>query len=143
MPTSRRLDTLPYRSMRPSVGSVMRLRIFSNVDLPAPFFPIKPTTSDSPIVKPTSLSAQSTSFWALASRRRNGALRISASCSRRTRYAVASPRRYIFPTPCATMRSAMSDDVREDPLGLFEVDDAGDEEHDGDDAAGQIGRAQL
>ena len=43
---------------RPSVGSVIRERIFSSVDLPAPFRPMMPTTSPGFTSKLTSLSAQ-------------------------------------------------------------------------------------
>src|ERR1700751_6303855 len=44
--------------IRPSVGSVILLRIFSRVDLPAPFRPIMPTTSPCLTLNDTSLSAQ-------------------------------------------------------------------------------------
>src|SRR3954451_23727705 len=70
MPTSRRLETRPNRSMRPSVGSVMRLRIFSSVDFPAPFFPIRPITSARPMLNEMSFNAQNGS-----ARRRRRALR--------------------------------------------------------------------
>ena len=42
VPTSSRLATRPRMLMRPLVGSVMRLRIFSRVDLPAPLRPMMP-----------------------------------------------------------------------------------------------------
>ena len=45
VPTSSRLATRPRISMRPWVGSVMRLRIFRSVLLPAPLRPMMPTTS--------------------------------------------------------------------------------------------------
>ena len=45
MPTSSRLATRPRRDHAPRVGSVMRLRIFNKVDLPAPFRPMMPSTS--------------------------------------------------------------------------------------------------
>ena len=47
MPTSSRLATRPRNVTRPSVGSVMRLRIFSSVLLPAPLRPMMPRTSPS------------------------------------------------------------------------------------------------
>ena len=40
-----RADAAPDRAPRPSVGSVMRDRIFSSVVLPAPFRPMMPSTS--------------------------------------------------------------------------------------------------
>ena len=43
---------------RPDVGSVMRVRTFSSVDLPAPFLPMTPTISPCSTVNDTSLSAQ-------------------------------------------------------------------------------------
>ena len=45
----------------PSVGGVIRVSILRSVDLPAPFLPMKPTTSPSSTVNETSLSAQSSS----------------------------------------------------------------------------------
>ena len=45
MPTSSRLATRPRNETRPSVGSVIRLKIFSNVLLPAPLRPMMPRTS--------------------------------------------------------------------------------------------------
>src|SRR5262249_59036417 len=42
----------------PSVGSVIRLRIFSRVDLPAPLRPMIPTTSPRSISKEMSFRAQ-------------------------------------------------------------------------------------
>jgi hypothetical protein len=45
VPTSRRLATRPRSRARPFVGSVMRDRIFSSVDLPAPLRPMIPTIS--------------------------------------------------------------------------------------------------
>jgi hypothetical protein len=53
VPTSRRLDTRPCMVILPSVGSVMRARIFRSVLLPAPFLPMMPTTSPSSISKDT------------------------------------------------------------------------------------------
>ena len=51
----------PSDTNRPSVGSVIRLRIFSRVDLPAPLRPIMPTTSPCLTSKETSLRAQKSS----------------------------------------------------------------------------------
>ena len=48
----------PAQIAPPFVGSVIRLRIFSNVDLPAPFRPMMPSTSPRLTSKLTSLSAQ-------------------------------------------------------------------------------------
>ena len=61
VPTSSKLATRPRRCTRPSVGSVMRLRIFSSVLLPAPFRPMMPTTSPRLTSKETSFSAQKSS----------------------------------------------------------------------------------
>ena len=58
VPTSSRLRTRPRSSALPDVGSVIRLRIFSKVDLPAPFRPMIPTTSPGMISKLTSSSAR-------------------------------------------------------------------------------------
>ena len=45
VPTSSSVATRPRSSMRPSVGSVIRASSLSSVLLPAPFGPIRPTTS--------------------------------------------------------------------------------------------------
>ena len=45
MPTSSRLATRPRMVTRPRVGSVIRLRIFNSVLLPAPLRPMMPSTS--------------------------------------------------------------------------------------------------
>src|SRR2546423_9791219 len=58
--------------MRPSVGSVMRLRILSRVDLPAPLRPMMPTTSPCLTSKETSLRAQKSSEEARADDRTTG-----------------------------------------------------------------------
>ena len=58
MPTSSRLDTRPLTTAVPRVGCVIRDRIFSSVDLPAPLEPMIPTVSPLLISKETSLSAQ-------------------------------------------------------------------------------------
>ena len=71
------------RSARPSVGSVMRERIFSSVLLPAPLRPIRPTTS--PCLN-------------LEARRRAAPRTRSSSRSRRRR---APPRRSISPDALA------------------------------------------
>jgi len=47
--------------MRPEVGGVMRDRIFSRVDLPAPLRPMMPTTSPGSMEKETSRNAQNSS----------------------------------------------------------------------------------
>jgi hypothetical protein len=52
----------PKVSARPLVGSVMRERIFSSVDFPAPLRPMIPTTSPCFTSKETSLSAQRSSL---------------------------------------------------------------------------------
>ena len=61
VPTSSRLATRPLMVTRPAVGSVMRERIFSSVDLPAPLRPMMPTTSPRLTSKETSFSAQNSS----------------------------------------------------------------------------------
>ena len=58
VPTSSRLPTRPRIVARPSVGVVMRVRILSSVDLPAPFLPMTPSTSPSRTSNETSRSAQ-------------------------------------------------------------------------------------
>ena len=45
VPTSSSEPTRPVTSAQPVVGSVIRERIFSSVLLPAPLWPIRPTTS--------------------------------------------------------------------------------------------------
>ena len=87
VPTSSRLPTRPRISARPAVGEVIRVRIFSSVDLPAPFRPITPTTSPSATSKDTSLRAQSSgsswcSRWRCVARRAATAIE-----SRRVPYA--------------------------------------------------------
>ncbi len=70
VPTSRMLPTRPRIIALPSVGGVIRVSSLRSVDLPAPFLPMKPTTSPSSISKDTSLSAQSSSSeWSTCSRR--------------------------------------------------------------------------
>ena len=49
VPTSSSEPTRPASSARPSVGSVIRERTFSSVDLPAPLRPTMPTTSPASI----------------------------------------------------------------------------------------------
>ena len=61
VPTSRSEPTRPRRRATPSVGSVIRLRIFSSVDLPAPLRPMMPTASPWLISNETSFSAQKSS----------------------------------------------------------------------------------
>ena len=61
VPTSSRLATRPAMVTRPSLGSVMRDRIFSSVDLPAPLRPMMPSTSPRLTSKLTSFSAQNSS----------------------------------------------------------------------------------
>ena len=61
MPTSNKLATRPRIRTRPVVGSVIWLRIFNSVDLPAPFLPLMPTTSPCLTSKLTSLRAQKSS----------------------------------------------------------------------------------
>ena len=55
-------ETRPYTFASPDVGSVMRERIFNNVDLPAPFLPMIPSTSPSFTSKEISRRAQMTSL---------------------------------------------------------------------------------
>ena len=58
VPTSSSEATRPRSRAVPPVGSTIRLRIFSSVDLPAPLRPTMPTTSPRPTSNETSLSAQ-------------------------------------------------------------------------------------
>src|SRR5207244_2135069 len=59
--SSSKLATRPRKVTLPSVGSVIRERIFSKVDLPAPFRPMMPTTSPRLTSKDTSFRAQKSS----------------------------------------------------------------------------------
>lgn len=61
VPTSSRLPTRPARSARPRVGAVIRVRIFSRVDLPAPLRPMMPSAVPGATSKLTSASARHTS----------------------------------------------------------------------------------
>ncbi len=70
VPTSRMLPTRPRIVAVPLVGGVIRVRILSSVDLPAPFRPMKPTTSPSSISNETSCRAQISSWWACTCRRK-------------------------------------------------------------------------
>ena len=75
MPASNKLALRPLIETRPVVGSVIRLRIFSNVDMPAPLRPMMLTTSPCLISKETSLSAQKSSDCGLRiAKKRFGAL---------------------------------------------------------------------
>jgi hypothetical protein len=58
VPTSSRLPTRPRMIARPTVGAVIRVRILSSVDLPAPLRPMTPRTSPSRTLKLTSRNAQ-------------------------------------------------------------------------------------
>src|SRR5207302_63753 len=76
VPTSSRLPTRPRTSARPSVGSVIRDRIFSSVLLPAPLWPMTPSTSPGATSTETSRRAQmvlSTGFGGCERKRRTGA----------------------------------------------------------------------
>ena len=59
-------DAAAERRRGRSVGSVMRLRIFSSVLLPAPLRPMMPTTSPGSTSNDTSRSAQKSSIVRLA-----------------------------------------------------------------------------
>ncbi len=65
VPTSSSEPTRPSSVTCPSVGSVMRLRIFSSVLLPAPLRPMMPTTSPRLTSKQTSLRAQKELAWSI------------------------------------------------------------------------------
>ena len=58
VPTSSSEPTRPRTRTWPSVGGVIRERILSRVDLPAPLRPMMPTTSPSATSKDTLRSAQ-------------------------------------------------------------------------------------
>ncbi len=68
VPTSSRLPTRPRITALPCVGVVMRVRIFSSVDFPAPLGPITPITSPCSTPKETSRSAQIVSAGGRCSR---------------------------------------------------------------------------
>src|SRR2546423_14420525 len=61
VPTSKSEPTRPFTSTSPSVGAVMRERIFKSVDFPAPLRPMMPTTSPRLTSKETSFRAQNVS----------------------------------------------------------------------------------
>jgi len=61
VPTSSRLATRPLMVTRPRVGSMMRLRILSPVDLPAPVRPVMPRAFAGLNVVVMSLNAQNSS----------------------------------------------------------------------------------
>ena len=95
----------------PSVGSVMRLSIFSRVLLPAPLRPTIPTTSPWSMLKDTSRSAQKS-----VSRRFSVARRFIHAKGARTAASIAwripsledarwRPSAYRFPSPSMTMAS--------------------------------------
>ncbi len=62
VPTSRSDATRPRISTRPSVGAVIRERIFNNVLLPAPFGPMMPTICPRSTSKDTCRNAQTGTF---------------------------------------------------------------------------------
>src|SRR5215831_14581511 len=95
--------------MYPFVGGVMRERIFRSVLLPAPFGPMMPTTSPTPTLKVTSLSAQNVVVSDEAPprrfRRRNGAPIIETSDSRKFADATDCPIAYRLLTPAILIAS--------------------------------------
>src|SRR5262249_164232 len=109
---------------RPSVGSVIRHRTFSSVDLPAPFRPMTPSVSPRLTSKDMSLSAQnssyferspapdkwSTSFEARDLSHRPGADSFSAIASRRAAYLCRWPwREILYFLPRVSARITISD----------------------------------
>ena len=71
VPTSSRLPTRPRMTALPRVGVVIRVRILSSVDLPAPFGPMMPSTSPCSTEKETSSRAQISSALGRCSRCRS------------------------------------------------------------------------
>src|ERR1043165_8698726 len=53
-----RVTSLPSKAMRPVVGSVSPARQLKNVDLPAPFGPIRPMISPSPMARSAPATAR-------------------------------------------------------------------------------------
>ena len=99
MPTSSNDPTRPRIVALPSVGVVIRVRIFSSVDLPAPFGPMMPISSPSCASKDTSRTAQivSAGSWRWPERTR---FTVWTSESRSVPYAGCScPIRYCFESP--------------------------------------------
>ena len=72
VPTSRSDPTRPRIVTWPPVGSVMRERILSSVDLPAPLRPMTPTTLPQTSRQPRPRNAQNRSFSCLGGPRAGG-----------------------------------------------------------------------
>jgi hypothetical protein len=85
VPISSSDPTRPRMTARPSVGAVIRDRIFRSVDLPAPFAPTRPSTSPRRSSNDTSSSAQMPSWGRRSRRRRSGAVSAPARTSRSAR----------------------------------------------------------
>src|SRR5215204_524247 len=130
VPTSSSEPTRPRMTASPSVGSVMRERIFSSVVLPAPLRPMIPSTSPRGTSKLTWSSAQIESRAGRGRRRARCTAFANSpeTASRRLPCRTSrSPRRYRFARPRTSI--AGSDNVGELPFLAPEVDDAHDE-HD-------------
>ena len=138
VPTSSSDPTRPRSTARPSVGSVMRARILSSVDLPAPLRPID--ADDLALCDVEGDVLQGPERPRLASRhgrRRGGTAsgRRSISDSRQPSVAgSAAPSVYRFPRSARfDRRRRPSDHVRERALGAAEVEEARDEEDEAHD----------
>src|SRR5271157_5042895 len=112
VPTSSRLPTRPWTSTSPSVGSVIRERIFSSVLFPAPLRPMIPTTSPGRTSNDTSFNAQNGGFCSERFLRPSNALRGAdaslLSWSRRVVYrSRGPPSRYSLPRPSTRTASSL------------------------------------
>ena len=135
VPTSSSEPTRPVTSAQPAVGSVIRERIFSSVLLPAPLWPIRPTTSPCSIVSETSRSAQSVSPSGCS--RRRPASRPSEPLGRfddalaQGAVAAAAEAEVVALAELAGLDRDVahgSDEVGEAALDAVEVGEAGDEQ---------------
>ena len=137
VPTSRREPTRPVTSPQPAEGSVMRERIFSSVLLPAPLWPIRPTTSPWPISTETSRSAHRAVSSSGRGSREPAGEEPRVRARPRTRDSVAwpragSPSRYRLPSPCVRIAtSAMVRSRRRSHARRGEVGEPGEQHENG------------
>src|SRR3954452_23191229 len=104
VPTSSRLPVLPCMTAWPRVGSVIRLRIFSRVVLPAPLWPMTPSACPFWTSKLTSFKAQTVWVSTVSPER----LSFSVTASRRVRNGCRYPSRYCFPNPSTRMAGSLA-----------------------------------
>ena len=104
VPTSSSAPTRPRRRASPSVGGVIRERIFRSVLLPAPLCPMTPNISPGRTSNSMSRSAQNSCFLGRRPRRRNR----SAICSVSSMYPpVVSPISNRLASPLTSMTASL------------------------------------